>query len=392
MNLNFETHQPQIEKEPVLPPGIKVIEENPSSHKLVERSLHTIIDSHILDRNKMSRGELDEELTRVSRAIIGNERLEKMVVKGIKSKGNGSVAPFAELMNVLTEECISLSDAEIDSILARFKRSVISNAMKYASEFNLSGQELVELQKGLWILGGEDGVKSATRFIQARKKLHPLTPEIFSAIYIENYLDAQHKIDCIEAIDDPAGIILNLIQIKSKEYEPDEFKTITQAHRSWVNGFVVDLNSYENNFSVEPPNSARFKEFVDNVSLVEEMFLEILTTGVLLDTKTFFNQIGINELSRVERVWVLDKLLPALEEDIDVFAREGTFEAEHIELIRQIIEDIKSQLESVKREKKNLESIIQINSICTLAEQEKSKVTIFEAGGKDAKAVKVARN
>ena len=152
----------------------------------------------------------------------------------------------------------------------------MQNVHAYAAEFALTENDEQLIRMGR--LGAETfdeslntkGVKSVVRFVRARKKIHELSPVTIPAFYFNDFLDAQHKIDLIEIIQDVDSFIVNLIQVKSKEYKDDEIKNITQAHRRWVHENAVDLESYERAHENHSGDSAEYRKFSQTVSNLEE--------------------------------------------------------------------------------------------------------------------------
>jgi|SRR5579872_5885620 len=388
MNPNFESIP---ENSP--PPRIGVIEENPASHKTVERPLKTLADSSVKNPENMSPSERGDAFKRAYDFIVGNRDLERLVVKGFLSEKN--VMPYAELMNTITEACISLSDVEIDNIIRKFKEGLRSRAVSYADEFGLSGKQLENLQTGMWndrdpkSALNPGGIKAAAHFVRARKKLHESEPSTIPAFYFENHLDASHKIDLIEVIEREDGIVLNLIQIKSYEYEEQQIEENTEAHRDWVDGFVIDLMAYERNFSEEPDDSERMREFLTNVQVVQDVFLDILTGQQNISKQLLFEKLGFGNRPKVEQVWILNEYLPAVIKVVDGLKIEGVIgDAEYL-IIMPIFDEMRKQLDAVRNQKKDLTGVAEVHSICAVNEKVVSDKVIFKAEGEKRKSMKI---
>jgi len=377
------------------PPNIKMME-NQRGKNTTERSFRTITDASVHSPETASLGDRADELEKASRAIVGNPELEKLVIKGFLSRGN--VLLYAELTNRITEACISLSDAEIDSVVEKFKRTLRSKAAEYALEFGLTGKQLENLQTGRW--NDRDpgrelnplGIKSVVHFVRARKKLHAISPQTFPAFYFENYLDAQHKIDLVEVLEGAEGMIVNLIQIKSHEYNPEDIKNITQSHRDWADEFTTDLESYEKNFSVEPNDSPKFREFFEKVDNITDVLVDVLTGEVEPNKNLLCEKLGIGNLPKIEQIWILENYLPIVREDLGAMISGGLIDAENAEKISAIISDLEKQLEKVRNHRKNLNGVSEIHSLCTVGERVVSDVVIFKAKREgERKAIRVEK-
>jgi hypothetical protein len=375
------------------PPRVNIMEENPASHKNVERKFSAIPDDTIHNLDSMSSAERSEAFSKAYKEIVGNEELEKLVIKGFLSENN--VMPYAQLMNTLTEKCISLSDTEIDSVIRKFKESLRSRATKYATNFNLTGKQLENLQTGMWndrnpkAALNPEGIKGVARFVRARKMVHALEPKTIPSFYFENYLDAQHKIDLIEVTEREDGAVLNLIQIKSFEYKPGDIEDITRSHKAWVDGFTIDLEAYEKNYSEEPEDSPQMKEFMTNVDKVQDVFLELLTGEDVFSKELLFERLGIGNRPKIQQIWILNEYLPQVLEALDMLKVEGTIgDSEYLTLM-PVFDEIRKQLEAVKYQKKDMTGVAEVHSLCTVNEKVVSDKIIFQGQGNKRKSIKI---
>ena len=360
-----------------------------------ERHFQTISDDRIHRPEDVSRLEHNADFEKAYSKIVGNRDLEKLVVKGFTST---NALPYAELTNRITEICVSLTDSEIDNIIRKFKEGLRTWVRQYASEFGLSGRQLENLQTGKWndrdpkSALNPEGIKAVAHFVRARKKLHAVSPQTFPAFYFENYLDAQHKIDLMEFFEGKNGITINLIQIKSYEYGPGDIEEYTQSHRDWASEFTTDLASYEKNFSVEPEDSPRFKEFFEKVDNVTDVLMDVLTGDVELNKSLLYEKLGIGNLPKVEQIWILENYLPAVKEDLGVMISGGLIDAKNAEKISLVITELEKQLEKSQNHRKNLTGVFEIHSLCSVKEKVVSDAVIFKASRpEDRKAIKILR-
>lgn len=340
--------------------------------------------------------ERNDEFERAYKAIVGNERLEVLTIKGIKGNTNA----FSEPTNRITEICISLTDAEIDNIVRSFNETLRKKSDFYIEKYDLSKQESQYLKQGVKIL--EDGkktgrifdskgVKEVASFVRARKKLHEAEPRTLPAFYFENHLDARHKIDLIEIIEGDEGAIVNLIQIKSHEYTRAEIEKYTEAHKDWINGYVVDLETFESRLTSEPSDREALDGFMRNVESLENVFLDIMSGDIPFSKDILFEKLGLGGRPNVEKFWILKQYLPFLEEEVLKLEKEGYIDGENRYLIQKTFVEIHEQIQKVENKKKDLTGIAEVYSICATGSREVSKVKIFEDKGDKRKAIRIEK-
>lgn len=372
------------------PPEIKIPTVDPITHKHQDRILSAIPDDSVRIPEQMTGRERNDAFEKAYAAIVGNEKLEQLAIRGIK----GDLSAFSARTNKITELCLSLSDEEIDSIVRKFNEVLRSKSQYYATQYNLNNEELDFLKNGMRVVRErrEDifnsiGVKSVTHFVRSRLKLHSAKPETVPAFYFENYLDSWHNIDLIEMFERGDGLVMNLIQIKSRDYTTEEIAKNTEIHKAWVDGYAVDLNTYEKSFEVEPEDSNRYKEFFGEVSHVEDLLVDMLT-GEVMSTDVLFEKLGLKGVPNVERAWILSTYIGAIKEAFAHVEDVGLTE-EQLSRIHGIIEDIEVNLALLLAKKKDLKGISEIHSICTVAEKQVCDVVIFKAEGGDRKAIHI---
>jgi len=372
------------------PPEIRIPTRDPYSGKEQERLLSLIPDSVVKIPEQMTGRERNDAFEKAYAAIVGNEKLEQLAIRGIK----GDLSAFSARTNKITELCLSLSDEEIDSIVRKFNEVLRSKSQYYATQYNLNNEELDFLKNGMRVVRErrEDifnsiGVKSVTRFVRSRLKLHSVKPETVPAFYFENYLDSWHNIDLIEMFERGDGLVMNLIQIKSRDYTTEEIAKNTEIHKAWVDGYAVDLNAYEKSFEAEPEDSDRYKEFFGEVSHVEDLLVDMLT-GEEVSMEILFEKMGLKGVPNVERAWILSTYVGAIKEAFAHVEDVGLTE-EQLSRIHGIIEDIEAKLASLLAKKKDLKGISEIHSICTVAERQVSDVVIFRGEDGNRKAINV---
>ncbi len=187
--------------------------------------------------------------------------------------------------------------------------------------------------------------------------------------------------------DQEDSMVMNLIQIKSRDYTPDEIKKNTEIHKGWVDNHAIDLNAYEKSFEVEPEDSERFKELFTEVSYVEDLLISMITEETMT-TDVLFEKIGLKGMPNVERIWILSTYIGAIKEAF-AHVEDLDLTEEQLSRIHGIIEDIEAKLAAVLEQKKNLKGISEIHSICTIGEKQVSDMVIFKAEGLNRKAVHI---
>lgn len=378
-----------------IPPKIDIVESGVTSknNKITERSLSSISDDLVNNPDEMDRAKYNEAFESAFKFIVGNKDLEKLAVRGFIEEVGG--ISFAKLMNKLTEFSVSLTDTEIDNIIGGFKRGIITRASQLGTEMKLTGDQLKRVQNGLISErnphGSIDsmGIKSVVSFIRTRKKLHKLKPETIPSFYFEDYLDARHKIDLFEAIEGSEGTILNLIQVKSRNYTPEEIEKSIQAHKNWIDGFTVDLKTYENNYSREPKDSARYREFIGNKDTLDNLFFEILTGESVITKERFYRIIRLEGRAKPEKFWILREYLPAMKNEVEELMTGGILDGKTYKTAQALLSDIDTELQNMLTYKNNLTGIAEVHSITTVAEKIVNDEIIFSATDDDRKAIKI---
>lgn len=383
MNEGYKMPETQKQEKP---PEIKIPTRDPNSGREQERTLSAIPDSSIGIPEQMTGRERSDAFETAFAKIVGNEKLERIA---IKDKGS-------EFTNRITELCISLTDDEIDSIVTKFINTIRSkiDSPAYIQKFKLSAEEIECVKTGRKIVNGNKkpflnsgGIKSVVHFVRSRLKLHSVKPETVPAFYFENYLDSWHNIDLIEILEGGDGLVMNLIQIKSREYTPEEIAKNTDAHRNWVDGYAVDLSSYEQSFELAPEDSEQYEEFFNDVSRIEDLLLSMITEeGMTVDT--LFEKIGIKGMPNVQRMWILKHYISAVKDAFSHVKELGLTE-DQVSNIDNIISGIEVKLAAVLAKKKELDGISEVYSICALGDKEVSNVCIFKKSDGERKAINV---
>lgn len=386
----FPTPQPE---KPELP-EITIPTQDTYLRTTADRTLRSIPDSKVGRPEELTPRERVSYFEAAYNAIVGNKKLERLVVKALKRTDIKDMTAFAQVMNTFTEYCVSLTDKEIDDLLRNFKMKLMQNVHSYAAEFALTENDERSIRMGR--LGAETfdeslntkGVKSVVRFVRARKKIHELSPVTIPAFYFNDFLDAQHKIDLIEIIQDVDSFIMNLIQVKSKEYKDDEIKNITQAHKRWVYENAVDLESYERTHENHSGDSAEYRKFSQTVSNLEDVFLEVLLdSNAIKDIDVLAERFQLSGVTQSQRIWIMSHYIKISLNLLEKMEKDNMLTKPQVDVIESFFKKIKSQLDVLTQPKDRFNGISEIHSICTNEDKVVSDEIIFKAEGGQRKVL-----
>lgn len=394
MNEGFKISEtPKQEK----PPEVAIPTQDLYHRTTQERHLHAIPDQNISYPEELPLKDKNKYFDAAFENIVGSKKLERLVIKALKRTDVKDMTSFASVMNTFTEYCVSLTDREIDDLLRNFKSGLIKHVNQYREEFKLSDKDVQDIQMGR--LGADTfdeslnttGVKSVARFVRARKKLHEVSPQTIPAFYFQDFLDAQHKIDLIELIEGPDGYIMNLIQIKSKDYKEGEIDTITHAHRRWVNENAMNMEAFEKNFSIEEKDSFERNNFWETVEGMEIVFIDILTQTINPTVESVMEKLQLRGLPEGERVWALSHFTQSCLDFLNTFREnnDAPLTGLQIQAIEDFFNSILQQVEIIAKQDKDFKGISEIHSISTNAETVVYDEVIFNATGSQRKTLKM---
>lgn len=321
-------------------------------------------------------------------------RLEDIFVTSILKKV--SVQKYSYLINFFTKVCINLSDSEIDTLVNQFKENMRRNSNALAIKHSLSDKEKSVLINGHKLLGRDPlevfGIKSMVHFIRLRKRLHQLEPETVPHFYIEDYLDVVHKIDLVEIFEADSGIVVNLIQLKSHSYKEGEIDTYHDFHRIFVEGSLIDMESYKSMLLKKPEDTELIESFMSDVKSVKEAFIEVMVSENP-SKETLFEKLHIGKgRNKAQRAWIIERYLGFLVGEVKNLKDDGVIDETEYILILKILEDVNSELVRVSNLTKDLSGISQIYSICATRDGEVSKKLLFSSEGEKRKAVVFHKN
>lgn len=389
-----ESYQPaEVPK----PPEVVIPTQDLYHRTTQERHLHAIPDQNISYPEELALKDKSKYFDAAFENIVGSKKLERLVIKALKRTDVKDMTSFASVMNTFTEFCVSLTDKEIDDLLRNFKAGLIKHVNQYREEFKLSDRDIQDIQMGR--LGADTfdeslnttGVKSVARFVRARKKLHEISPQTIPAFYFQDFLDAQHKIDLIELIEGSDGYIMNLIQVKSKEYREGEIEIIANAHQRWVNENAMNMEAFEKNFTIEEKDSFERNNFWETVEGMEIVFIDILTQTLTPSMDSVMEKLQLRGLPEGERVWALSHFAQSCLDFLGTFKgnNDAPLTEPQIQAIEDFFKSILQQVEIVTKQGKDFKGISEIHSISTNGATIVYDEVIFSASGNQRKVLKM---
>jgi len=389
---------PQIENPK--PPEIKIPTYDHVTRKMSELSLHAIPDSSVHNPDTVSLRVHKDDFEKAYNAIVGNISLQRLFLEAFlrKKKDKYDVMGYAQIENTFSQHCISLSDAEIDNLIRNFRNAVLKNIRENkCKDYNLNQEDIHKLTASQTEKGslfseyfGPEGIKSVVRFVRNRLKMHAVNPVTIPAFYFENYLDARHKIDLIEIIKDDKNVIMNLIQIKSRDFTEEEIQKNTNAHRDWVNEYAMDLSVYEKTLQNEPVDSQKLKELFEEAFHLEDVLTDILTGDKPISKDLLFDKLGLKGRPNIEVLWVLSTYMEVFKDACSHVEDMGLTD-DQINRIRGVITDIQAQVDVLLKKKKDLEGISEVHSVFVVHERQVSDVIIFKGEGDKRKALNIKK-
>jgi hypothetical protein len=376
-------------------PKIKIIESAPTTPAgIEERMLRPIPDSQVHDIQEMSYKERNEAFSQAFNSIVGNKKLLRLVFKGIELHNQiDRVDYLSQVNNAITEQCILLSDDEIDRIMQAFKLDIVKHVDQYAREFAIRDEDMTAIKSGKITSDNfidsfnKRGIQSVIHFVRDRKKVHA-GKETIPALYFQNYLDARYAIDLIEVDNTQDGVELRLIQIKSKQYDSDEIDHIHQKHASWTRSKMVDIDAYERMYEEEPKDSTRWENFFSQVDTLEQVLLEFVTNENI-SKEELLKQLAMTDIPRTEQVWIIDRYMALFTEAYDELKDELDLDVETRQRVQKVIDVMQSEVTKVQQKLKDLKGVRKVYSVCTVDKNIVSEQLVFDGEENGYKAIHV---
>lgn len=346
---------------------------------------HTERKLKLID-NKETKG--NDALREAQKALLGNENLYNKFFKGLTNKldrQGADASSLAGVENIFITYCQNLSDVEIESLVRQFNKGFKDYIRVKKGDINLSEQRLEEINKKEITARG---IISVVQFIRARKKLLDLKPSQEYAFYFEDVLDARYQIDLIECIYNRNGQevsidSMNLIQVKSSEPSEEEQERITRAHKEWLTSSVMDLDSFEHEYSDGIPENLTIESLLKNADEVENILLDICTDPNRAEigaAEEFISKLDLGELSNKHKAWLLLQYGKRLKDLILGARKKRILTNLQARDILTAIERLGSSVMTKAKMPKNFSTVQEINSAISVGARIIKKENLFGRG------------
>ncbi|MES2213691.1 MAG: hypothetical protein V4473_02545 [Patescibacteria group bacterium] len=356
-------------------PQLHTIEntDTPQAHR--ERKLERLdIPQSERDRN--------ESLRLAQETLLHNDKLYEFFLNSIIQIGSHhNTRKFIEVENIFISKLQELSDIEIDSVIRQFnigfKEYVSRESGKFDIDLDLHRKIFENDAKNNKEARGNihsNAIKNVIYFIRSRKNLLESNPSQQYGFYFEHSLDAENKIDLIECIFEELDgethvAIMNLIQIKSSIPTKEEQDNITKAHTDWIKSSVMDLQSFEKEYSDGIPPGLTIEMLSENVDDIEELLLDLCTDPNGFNPDRFIERLDLEKMTNKHKAWLLAKYGTILKKKIHDSVEHGVIEQINADLIIEKLTELEEKVRSKAKLPRNLSYIDTIKSITAVGKQ-----------------------
>ncbi len=365
--------------------------ENPSQKnggEHTERRLETV--SRQSDDNR-------EKIVEARERLLDNEDLYRKYIRGFTSMEGNHPVELAGLQNIFITFCQDLPDPEIESLVTQFIRGLIDYILKNKATIGISQNQLEKILSPERRAINARGIINIVEFIRARKKLHGTLPGDGYGLYIEENLDARHKIDLVECIfgEDENGQreidSMNLIQVKSQEPDEKQQEDIITDHRRWIRECVMDLETFEREFSKGIPDGIAIKTLLKNAEEMETLLLDLCTDPAGFNPDNFISRLDLEDLTNKQKAWLLLTYGSDLRKKIHDSVEQGLLEKEQGDAILATLEKLESKIRAKAKMPKRFATIQNINSVIAVGPRIVKQEEIASASipGKNKKVLKL---
>lgn len=263
--------------------GFEMISGNTEKTSSVTSEKVHLIEKENLEKKEMIGGVVVEKMvkdyiqgTKKRTESLAKEQL-KITMAG-KEKKNQRVSRVLEskFQNDLLHLLAPLKNKNLPELSTKIKKALVNNLGEQKNS--------VEIQRE--IDGVLVGVESCLKALESLQNETKFKENKDSWIGTNNMLDAEHKIDLIQGIENETGInLLNLVQVKSRNEGDQQIKEITDSHQQYINALpqlIGLLNIRESDAIAE-------KELIEDTAQVldkdrtDEIQNQITLFGMVLD-------------------------------------------------------------------------------------------------------------
>ncbi|MFZ2522455.1 MAG: hypothetical protein WAX44_00780 [Minisyncoccia bacterium] len=315
---------------------------------------------------KINPGRDRVEAFRVARErILGNPDLYEKFIKGFIKSSDSIPVELASVQNEFLSNCVELSDQEIDSLVRQFNKGLADYLIKNYAKLGIDSQRKEHLLSSLDSLGMNSvGIISAVEYIRSRKKLFELGPEQDYGFYFEDSLDARYKIDLIEVLYlDGKVNSMNLVQIKSRKPDDNEIEKILDDHRSWVASSMMDLETFEREYTDGIPDNLTIEIMLENAQDVEDLLVDVCTDPDGFKPDKFIEKLDLGNLNNKQKAWLLLKYGKIMIEKIASAVKNQVLDANQAEEILGALSKLTNKVIAKAKLPKNFSTVRNINSV-----------------------------
>jgi len=339
-------------------PNFYSLEQDGNSHR--ERKLNHVGDG-IEDRH---------EALKIARlALIDNPKLQERFFEAvIQGEGNKDPSGFAAIENLFVKHCLTLDDAEIESLIRQFNAGLSEYAAKNVGILpsKVTSPESIKKQKRY-----ASSIISVIDFINSRKKLLDIDPKTQHEFFTEDILDAKYQIDLIECIYeeiDGEMVVhtMNLVQVKSSDPTESDIRNITDGHRAWINSSVMDFDAFRREYTDGMPDEVTLELLGNDATEIIGLLLEVWSNPGDFNPEDFIKKLELDDLNNKQKAWLLRQFTPIVIEHLRKGAIEHKSLEKDVELTIKKLTDLEEKVCAKAKLPRNLARVQTINSIITV--------------------------
>lgn len=156
---------------------------------------------------------------------------------------------------------------------------------------------------------------------------------------------------------------MNLIQIKSSKPTDEQIQAIVRDHREWIGASVMDIETFEREFTDGTPDNLTIETLVHNAEEVENLLLDMCTDPSGFNPDVFIEKLDLATLSNKQKAWLLLKYGKIIEEKIGNAVKSGILQEHQAKEILEVLSRLTNKVMTKAKLPKNLARIGNIKSI-----------------------------
>jgi len=296
-----------------------------------------------IEPSELKKFEYNSLLAEARDKILDDDFVEKLVRAIIeKSSSNVSVEKLAQIENSLIENCIHLSDNDIDNLVEQLNKKTLKIVAENKHSLPISPKTSQVIYSMKWH-PHSISIKSVVHFIQERSKSLAGKPNQHFSLGFSDRLDAHRKIDIIEAIFgemDSEIEQLNLIQIKSSMPSEEEISKTTDEHSRYVMDDMMRLGDVEYLELPKEKDRQMYEETLQNREIMREKFFDICTKYESVNQQSLIELLGLGNLNDLQKAWIFSSHIKGIEKQIEQMCLDGYIDEKHKNMLIQDMESL----------------------------------------------------